>query len=121
MNLKYEFERTWPWIAASIERYGHTHDKDHIWNLLESNDAQLHPLPSAALLTNIVRHPTGLIDGNVWIGGGEIGEFRDKVEPLMVAFFKSQGCDRLTLSGRKGWAKIFSSLREVGTNYVRQL
>lgn len=121
MNLAYEFERCWPWIAGGIQRYGNTHSKEHIWDMLETNAAQLHPLPHAALLTNITRHPTGLVDGNVWIGGGELGEFARKVEPLMIEFFKGEGCNRLTTTGRRGWAKIFPSLREVGAIYVRQL
>ena len=50
-QLRSEFERCWPWLAAALERAGNTHGKEDVWQLIESGNAQLFPLPHGAFVT----------------------------------------------------------------------
>jgi hypothetical protein len=115
-----EFERCWPWLAAAMEQGGHTHSKEHIRGLIEAGDAQLHPLPHGAIVTCVLNHPTGLKELNYWLAGGELNELL-KAEGLITEWAKSIGCDRVSISGRHGWRKIFPGYRATSTILVKEL
>lgn len=120
--MRSEFERTWPWACAAVERYGHTHDKEDVWKLIESNDAQLHPLPNGVIITSIQKNPTGLKEGHFWLAGGDLTEIL-KVEPLMTEWMRSIDCERATIRGRRGWTPVLRpyGYHEVGTILVKEL
>ncbi len=115
-----EFERVWPWLAASLARYGNTHSKEHMRTLLESGEAQLHPLPHAALVTCMMTHPTGLKDGTIWLGGGDLQEIK-KLVPHTEVWLKREGCHRSMIRGRKGWARTFPDYKEDGMILMKEL
>jgi len=39
-------------------------------------------------------------------GGGDLTELLDELEPSMCAFARSQGCDLIMGTGRKGWERV---------------
>lgn len=118
-----DFERCWPWLAGAIESYAHTHEKEHVQDLIAQGKAQFHPLSRGAMVTTIVTHPTGLKECHFWLAGGELAEMT-KIEPLMTKWMKEEGCSLASLRGRPGWKRVFTpdrGYREVGAILVKDL
>jgi hypothetical protein len=120
VNIPSEFERCWPWIAAAMERFGHTHEKEQLLELIQKNAAQLHPYPHSGLMTYIHNHPSGLRDGILWLAGGNLNELV-RAKPLVEQWFKSEGCNRSCINGRRGWSKVFPDYKELGIALVKDL
>ena len=119
-TLRTEFDRVWPWLAAALAHSGNTHSKEDLWQLIESGDAQLFPLPHGAFVTTQRNYPNGLRECHFWLIGGNLGELL-KVEPLTLQWAKSLGCQRATARGRKGWARVLQGWEDAGTFYVKEL
>ena len=102
-----EWTRCSPWLEAALE-YGHgTHD---IWDVLaavEANQATFWPWERSALVTQIERCPK-LTVCTFWIAGGDMAELMSK-EPGVSAWAKRNGCNRIAIHGRRGWARMFES------------
>lgn|SRR5262245_4007610 len=120
LNTSAEFERCWPWLAAAIERFGRTHSKEQLLELIENHAAQLHPYPHSAVVTYIQNHPSGLRDGMIWLGGGNLDELC-KALPLLEQWLASEGCNRVCINGRRGWARKFPAYTELGVALVKDL
>lgn len=121
LGTRESFERVWPWLLAAMLRYGKTHDKEHLWELIEKGEVQLFPLPHGAFCATIQTYPTELRECHFWLAGGDLGEMQ-KVEPLTMKWAKSLGCQRATLRGRKGWVKVLPpGWEDVGTILVKEL
>lgn len=118
MNNLNEFERCWPWLAAALEHAGGTHRKEDLWRCIETGSAQLHPLTHGAVVTTIQVHPSGLKDANWWLAGGDLEELL-KVQPLLEFWLQSEGCKRVTLTGRKGWLKALPGYKHTGVIMVK--
>lgn len=120
MNLRSEFERTWPWLAAALDRAGNTHNKEDLWHAIESGNAQLFPLPHGAFVTEQRSYPR-LRECHFWLAAGDLKELLS-VEPLTMQWAKSLGCQRATMRGRKGWARALpAGWEETGTIMVKEL
>ena len=119
-TLRSEFERCWPWLAAALAHSGNTHGKEDLWQLIESGNAQLFPLPHGAFVTVQRNYPSGLRECHFWLVGGDLGELR-KVEPLTLQWAKSLGCQRATMRGRKGWARVLPDWTDAGIFLVKEL
>lgn len=61
------------------------------------------PLPSSFMLTEIVTYPQTK-HLNVFLAGGELNEIRATQDQLIM-LARMQGCQALSLSGRRGWVK----------------
>lgn len=120
MTSRAVFEHCWPWLAAALEHAGGTHNKEDLWRVIESGSAQLHPLRNGAIVTTIQNHPSGLRDANAWLAGGNLAEII-QVIPLLEQWLASEGCKRVTLTGRKGWMKALPSYRHTGIIMVKDL
>ena len=117
---RYQFERCWPWLCAAVERYGHTHEKEHIWDAIERGAASLCPLPHAAILTSIESHPTGLKECYAWLAGGDLREIV-AVEPHLANLHKQAGCHRVALRARPGWQRALNGYRMYGSILIKDL
>jgi hypothetical protein len=118
--VRNEFERCWPWLAAALEHAGGTHGKEDLWKTIENCSAQLHPLRNGAIVTTIQTHPSGLKDANAWLAGGNLGEIVEVI-PLLETWLQSEGCKRVTLTGRKGWMKALPTYKHTGIIMVKDL
>jgi hypothetical protein len=119
-----EFERCWPWLEAAVERHGNTHEKHHLWRLIERGSAHLLPLPNAAVVGNIINYPTGLKRGNAWLAGGvENGSIREILDAVafMEAWAQRQNCNQGSVYGRRGWRGplLERGYRELSTLFVK--
>jgi hypothetical protein len=103
-----------------MARYIMTHSKEHLWNMIEKGQAQLHPLPHAVLVTTMTIHPTGIKEGTVWLGGGDLQEIK-KLLPMTEVWLKQEGCTFVTIRGRRGWARVFRDYREDGIILLKEL
>jgi hypothetical protein len=116
-----EFERCWPWLEQAIELYGHTHTKAHILSQVLRGQAHFWPGDNAAIVTNILRAPTGLTSVNGWLAGGELGEIAE-MAPKIEAWAKGNiGCHRAIVFGRRGWLRALDGYREGGMRMVKDL
>jgi hypothetical protein len=103
-----------------MEKGGNTHTKEQIRALIESGDAQLHPLPHGAIVTCLLNHPSGVRELNYWLAGGELGELLAG-ERLTTKWAESMDCDRVSISGRLGWKKYFPDYRAASLILVKEL
>lgn len=120
MNLRGEFERCWPWLAAAIEHGGGTHSKEDLWGIIGAGNAHLVPLAHGALVTTMQQYPTGLRDVHGWLAGGNLEEIV-KAEPRVADYYKSQGCHRVTITGRDGWLRKMPGYKKTGVILVKDL
>lgn len=56
-------------------------------------------------ITEIASYPRRKVL-NILHGGGDLNELLNELEPSMCAFARSQGCDAIMGTGRKGWERV---------------
>lgn len=119
--LRFEFERVWPWLQAALDVHPiKTHEKIHIWEALEGGTAQLWPTPNSCCLTEFKVFPTGVRAINGWLAGGELSEVLQTVKAI-EAYARERGFHALSVSGRRGWLKVFDGFQDAGTTLVKEL
>ena len=106
-----ELARVWPILKAAAALAGDTHRKRHVAERLRSGLAQLWTLPSAACVTSIERHDTGLRDLHGWLAAGDLDGLVT-IEARLEHFARAENCDRMVIAGRRGWLRIFSGYSE---------
>jgi len=109
-----EFDRCWPWLEASLNEFGATHDKAHIWEAIRRDDAVLWPGANAVILTNTIIYPIGIKCCSVWLQGGNLDELKT-MYPTIEKYARAQGCDWLIGWGRDGWVKAMPGWQSCGT------
>jgi hypothetical protein len=123
-----EFERVWPWLAASLApaAYVHdgivypTHNQLHVWQRIATGKAKLWAFSDSAILTEFIHHPTGLRSQNTWLAGGELAQIAERM-PLIEAWGYAHGCHRQIGNGRRGWLKVFTGYHEYGVRKQKDL
>ena len=98
-----ELLRCKPWIEAALGYSGGTHTFKDIVDGISSGRLQLWPADNSCLVTEIVAYPQKKVL-NVFLGGGELEEIAG-MHTDVIAWAKAQGCEALTVSGRKGWER----------------
>jgi hypothetical protein len=69
---------------------------------LEANRAQLWMGDGAAMVLQLLTPPPTL---HIWLAGGELGGLLD-MRGGMEAWARSQGCEAVTINGRRGWDRV---------------
>jgi len=95
--------------------------EDELVAELTAGQAQLWAGARCALVTQCVRDPSGL-SLHVWLAGGDLDEIL-ALRPGLEAWGRAMGCTRLTLNGRKGWARVLRphGFRPAGDDLERRL
>ena len=91
-----ELERCRGWIEAALEYGGGTHIFEDIVDAKDS-----------CLVTEITVYPRKKVL-HVFLGGGDLNEILGMHESV-VQWAISQGCESLTMTGRKGWVKALQN------------
>jgi hypothetical protein len=65
--------------------------------------AQLWRGDTAAIVTQLTRPPPTL---HGWLAGGDIAGILE-LRPGIEAWARAQGCEFVTLEGRRGWGRVF--------------
>lgn len=104
-----------PQIEAALQHADNSHSFEEVKALVARGDLQFWPGFSSVIITEIVEVPRYRAL-NLFLAGGTLAELRAML-PEVEKFAASVGADRITLTGRKGWARSF--LTDIG--YVEKL
>jgi len=92
-------------VEAALEYSGGTHDFDDIVEMVGKNQLQVWPATKSIVLTEIIVYPR-LKNLHYFLAGGDLDEL-SRMRPMIESWGKSLGCTRVSLAGRRGWAKTF--------------
>ncbi len=107
-------------ILAALEHAGETHTEHDVLDLLRRDQAQFWPANNSAMVTEIVGYPNGS-HCRIWLAGGNYDELRELERDRLIPWARSQGCRRIELVGRKGWARRLEDYREVATVLAKEI
>ena len=105
MSDQEQLERLRHHVEAALEYSGGTHNFDDVVQMVEGHRLQLWPAKDSVVLTEIIDYPR-LKNLHYFLAGGDLDEL-SRMRPLIESWGKSVGCTRVTLAGRRGWAKTF--------------
>jgi hypothetical protein len=99
-----ELMRCRQWIENALAYSGGTHDFADIVRGVMSGHMQLWQGESGCAVTEITVYPKRKIL-HVFLAGGDMEQILD-FEESAETFAKLNGCDALSLAGRKGWLRV---------------
>jgi hypothetical protein len=105
MSDQEQLDRLRHHVEAALEYSGGTHNFDDVTEMVEGHRLQLWPAKDSVVLTEIIVYPR-LKCLHYFLAGGDLDEL-SRMRPLIESWGKSIGCTRVTLAGRRGWAKTF--------------
>lgn len=94
-------------IEAALEYSGGTHDFEDVRAGVLSGKMQLWPTQNSCAVTEIVQYAKRR-SLHVFLAGGDLEEILGGISSV-AAWGKAQGCDAMTLSGRRGWEKVLGN------------
>ena len=103
-----ELERCRGWIESALEYGGGTHTFEDVKCGIIAGKSQLWPAANSCLVTEITKHPQKKVL-HIFFGGGDLEEIKS-MQPDVIAWAKSQDCESLTMTGRKGWSKALADI-----------
>ena len=115
-----EWRRLRHHILAALEHAGDTHTEHDILDLLRNDQAQFWPADNSAMVTEIVGYPNGS-HCRIWLAGGEYDELRELERDKLIPWARQQGCRRIELVGRKGWARRLKDYDEVAVVLAKEI
>lgn len=107
VTLSDELSRCREWIEAALEYGGGTHEFSDVVESIYKGHMQLWPAEESCLVTELVNYPRKKVL-HIFLGGGKLDEILG-MHADVIQWAKAQGCDSLTMSGRKGWTKALKS------------
>ena len=106
-SINEELERCKDWIEAAIEYSGGTHEWSDIVEGIHSLRYQFWPAEKGCAVTEIIMFPKKKIL-HVFLAGGEMDQIVD-MNDSAAQFAKAQGCDGMSIAGRKGWSRVLKN------------
>lgn len=100
-----QLERLRHHVEAALEYSGGTHDFDDIVEMVKKEQLQVWPATQSIVLTEVIVYPK-LKNLHYFLAGGDLDEL-SRMRPMIEFWGKSLGCTRVSLAGRRGWAKTF--------------
>lgn len=91
-------------IEAALEYSGGTHLFEDVKQAILEGRMQLWPAPNSCAVTEIVEYARKKVI-NVFLAAGQMDEVMDGIESV-AEWGRQQGCQSMTLSGRKGWERV---------------
>jgi hypothetical protein len=111
MSLEEELIRCKDWIQSALNKGGDTHDFKDIVDGIMSGNFQLWLGANGCAVTEIVVYPNKKVL-HVFLAGGDQGQGIEQITDMhddAMAWGKQQGCDGMTVTGRRGWKKVLAS------------
>ena len=93
------------YIEAALEYSQGTHTFSDIAAGLLSGRYQLWAGQNSAVVTEIIVYPR-MRDLHYFLAGGDLDELKE-IRPRIEDWGRKNGCSRVSLAGRPGWAKTF--------------
>lgn len=104
-DLFLEIGRCRTWIDAALQYSKGTHEFSDIAAGILSNRYQLWAGEKSAVVTEVIVNPRKKVL-HYFLAGGDLDELK-LMRPHIEEWAIKQGCTRVTLAGRPGWAKTF--------------
>jgi hypothetical protein len=95
-------------LEPALERSGGTHTTDDLAEMLREGDAVLWLGERSALVTTSDEHPRYRAL-HLWLAGGDMDEIVGDLIPRAEAWGREQGCEKVTVMGRKGWERALAA------------
>lgn len=115
-----EFERLAPLIDVALFESGEHETRAYVWQQIESGHAQLWPGRKSVAVTQVCGHSTGQKTLNIWLAAGDMAELRTMLA-LGEQWARSIGCDRMELTGRKGWERALPDYDLTAVTLTKEL
>lgn len=103
--IRQEAMKARPFIEAALEYCGGTHTFGDVVNALVNGDMQLWATDKAAVVTELQVYPQ-FKACHFFLAGGDMTQLAH-FQRVISEWAKAQGCERMTLTGRRGWEKTF--------------
>lgn len=94
-----------PWIEDALKYNGGTHDIADVFVGIAEQRYQFWPCKTCAMVSEILLFPRKKVF-NLFLVGGDGSEEMQAARPSAEAWAKAQGCDSVTLTGRRGWERM---------------
>jgi hypothetical protein len=88
-----------PYLTAALDRSGNEATLDDVKARIEAGSAWFWPGEKSAAVVEITR------SAHFWLLGGDLREVLERQDDG-VNFARSMNCDRITVRGRPGWARV---------------
>ena len=111
MNITEELMRGKAWIESALKKGGETHDFKDIVDGVLSGHMQLWMGANGCAVTEVIVYPNKKVL-HVFLAGGDKGYGIKQITDMhddAMAWGKEQGCNGMTVAGRKGWKKVLQS------------
>lgn len=99
------WSRCAPWIESALEFGGDLYTLDDVRAEVLKGEAILWPGTNSAVVTQFWDFPREKAC-NFWLAGGDLDELMNEMRPAIEAWAVAQGCARMIIAGRAGWAKV---------------
>lgn len=103
--IRQEAEKARPFIEAALEYSNGTHTFGDVVGALVSGEMQLWATDTAAVVTELQMFPQYRAC-NFFLAGGDMNQLAH-FQRVIGEWAKAQGCQRLTITGRRGWERTF--------------
>lgn len=116
-----QFHARRKYIEDALEYAKGTHTLDDIWNGVVRGDFQFWPGDKSAVITEIQIYPQTKVM-HIFLAGGDLEELL-QMEKSVRAYAQTIGCNSMSISGRRGWVRIFErdGWKEVCTTIAKEL
>lgn len=116
-----QFHARRKYIEDALEYTKGTHTLDDIWNGVVRGDLQFWPGDKSAIITEIQIYPQTKVM-HIFLAGGDLEELLE-MEKSVRAYAKTIGCNSMSISGRRGWLRIFErdGWKEICTTIAKEL
>lgn len=116
-----QFHARRKYIEDALEYTKGTHTLDDIWNGVVRGDFQFWPGDKSAVITEIQIYPQAKVM-HIFLAGGDLEELL-QMEKSVRAYAQTIGCNSMSISGRRGWLRIFErdGWKEVCTTIAKEL
>jgi hypothetical protein len=117
MSMQYEeWRRCAPMLARALDG---SHTLEDVWAGVRSGEFDFWPGEISAAVCELVEHPRRR-EYHVWLAGGDLSELT-KMERSASAYARALGCQRITIHGRKGWARALDNYRPAYVAVAKEL
>ena len=114
---KYKINGELPLWAVSFQKvekilqpaleYDNTYNMQDVADCIDSCTMQLWPGTNSAVVTQVQNFPRMKVL-HIFLAGGNLEEL-ETLTPHIQKFAEYMGCQKITLTGRKGWSRTFVS------------
>lgn len=116
-----QFHARRKYIEDALEYAKGTHTLADIWQGIVNGSFQFWPGDKSAVVTEIQIYPQRKVM-HIFLAGGDLDELLE-MEKSVRAYAQTIGCNSMSISGRRGWVRIFQSdgWQEVCTTISKEL